>query len=350
MSSNNKETPTRSPMTALCRKRFVQHAAIVLGVVGLLSLAWWDGQDENAASGNPTWMLTGGGIVDPTSTYNGFFSDGRSDEVPDLTLWVPISEGGEEDEASKDDGASQSAQKPHHDAPDRLLTTISWKWYLLNERTSDVAEGQLRVDAIPGCPHCGQVDDDDVYISGDEMDAKEPSRITWKAFSLQPVFTESGNHGLRRLRAGEHQRQDPRRCTQPYCDQHTMRWHLNHNQRDIETKLCEHFGALLNNNMHGLDKGSVDVTVDDPSAMHTAHGDKDRREEDAFFSSRERMRDAVYGPESYGPSKNDSNKNRSDYDKPMTMFGVKCKLQIESFKPQGGGKMNAVTNLKHGDE
>jgi hypothetical protein len=329
--------PLDIPMTALCRQRFIQHAIIVLGVVGLLTLAYWDSShQEDDVSFSPAWMLTGGGIVDQLNDAG---------VVTDLTLWVPVNVEtaamdllGSED-VFDDDDASQGAT--YHDEKDRLLIA-SWTWEILDNISSNVDQDAL-VSAIPGCPHCGQIDDDDVYISEEEMEPEEPtSMIKWKVFSLKPVFHNENN--CRQLRSNDSAPQH-RHCTQAYCDNRMMRWHLHHNKASVEEKLCKHFSKLMKENAHGLlpSWGKVSISMDENmSSMH------DRGKEDAFLWAQEQIQDAVYGEDRNWPTSPVNVDKQQRNDIPMEMFGAKCSLHSRSFNLEDDDSSFKIqTNLKN---
>lgn len=204
-----KEQPAHRSSNDICivvMKRLVGHLLVAVCVLGWFTLEWWDGQPSQPfLNDSSATMSTVGGIVDPAAAAMYSVNlDGPNQEgllLADLEVWVPVAE----IESANTDQASTF--KEGIEKVDDMISSIgrnnrffSWKWTVIRN-DADSTKTSALTHSIPGCPHCGQIDDDDVFVA----DYKEGNNkgkqdsMKWKVYRLTLNGEEDfmPNRGLR---------------------------------------------------------------------------------------------------------------------------------------------------------
>ncbi|KAG7338563.1 hypothetical protein IV203_013970 [Nitzschia inconspicua] len=187
------------PQWLTVMKRFAGHLLVAIGIFGLFFFEWWD---ERYTSDNPWAMSTVGGIVDPSaspllrvSNANELWSEEEDrihDDLPDLNVWVQMDEKeiGAVDHNSSDIEKNVEPIEVIVDGNDRSLMTLSWKWTVVHSDQTPKSIG-----LITGCPHCGQIDDDDdAFFKKDT--ANDDTK--WKVYRLELLQDTSIYHPYKR--------------------------------------------------------------------------------------------------------------------------------------------------------
>jgi hypothetical protein len=258
-------------------KRFLGHVVLVAGIMGLLSFEWWDNDDDKQSVGGMWTIKIIDGMVDPTSPdmfrkADTLWTDAEGMAV--LEVWV--SGDGHNDTAANRSTPSILFEKLEtiSDHEDRSLAVMSWKWTLFWQQpqrrtTTDPSVG----GSIPGCPHCGQIDDDDIFIVGRDLDESDYD-ITWKGYRLElsdtmepmlPKNNEDRRRHRRRLQGGANLRGSKRP---------SLWWYVQHyekHQEQLQEQLCHEISKIIFANYFK----EMGVVVNAPLVVDDMEGDND---------------------------------------------------------------------------